>query len=91
MHRYERWILLRYLANALKASRFARPPRFGSDIVSWLETHGRSVGLPMPTCGSSPVRGNRFDLALALTEDWPEWRRKVIASAHERPPKPSPL
>jgi transitional endoplasmic reticulum ATPase len=26
-----------------------------------------------------------------LTEAWPEWRRKVIAAAHERPPKPSPL
>jgi hypothetical protein len=54
MHCYERWILLRYLANALKASRFAKPPRFGSDLVSWLETHGRSVGLPVPTSSRRP-------------------------------------
>ena len=66
MHRYERWIVRRYLANALRTSRFAKPPRPGSDIVAWLETHGRSVGLPVPT--SSPtVRGKRYD-ALALTE-----------------------
>ena len=91
MHPYERWIVRRYLANALEASRFAKPPRSGSDIVAWLETHGRSVGLPMPTSSPSAVRGKRYDVALALTEAWPEWRRKVIAARTERPPKPSPL
>jgi transitional endoplasmic reticulum ATPase len=89
MHRYERWIVRRYLANALKTSRFAKPPRPNSDIVAWLETHGRSVGLPVPT--SSPtLRGKRYD-ALALAETWPQWRRRLISAAAERPPKPSPL
>ena len=49
MHRYERWIVRRYLANALRASRFAKPPRSGSDIIAWLETHGRSIGSPIST------------------------------------------
>ena len=91
MHPYERWIVRRYLANALGPSCFAKPPRSGSDIVAWLETHGRSVGLPMPTSSPSAVRGKRYDVALALTQAWPEWRRKVIAARTERPPKPSPL
>ena len=46
MHPYERWILRRYLANALRASRFARPPRRDKDIATWIESHARLLGLP---------------------------------------------
>ena len=46
MHPYERWTLRRYLANALKSSRFARPPRADCDIVAWIESHSRLLGLP---------------------------------------------
>ena len=34
MHPYERWIIRRYLANALRSSRFARPPPADRNIVS---------------------------------------------------------
>jgi len=71
MHVYERWIVRRYLANALRTSRFAKPPRSGSDLVSWLETHGRSVGLPAPTSSPSAVRGKKYHVALALADAWP--------------------
>ena len=55
MHPYERWILRRYLANALRASRFARPPRRDKDIATWIESHARLLGLPdlAPGAGSS--------------------------------------
>ena len=91
MHRYERWIVRRYLANALRASRFAKLPRSGSDVVAWLDTHGRSVGLPAPTLGLPAGRRSKRDEAHALTEAWPQWRRSLIAAAREVPPKPSPL
>ena len=47
MHPYERWILRRYLANALRASRFVRPPRRDKDIATWIESHARLLGLPI--------------------------------------------
>jgi hypothetical protein len=75
MHRYENWIARRYLANALRANRFAKLPRSDSDVVAWLETHGRSVGLPQPPPGVCASRKSRRDGAYALTEAWPQWRR----------------
>ena len=51
MHAYERWILRRYLGNALNTSRLARPPRPSADIVAWVElTPARSE------CQASPAR-----------------------------------
>ena len=44
MHKYERWIVHRYLANALRSSRLAKAPRDGSDIVAWIEAHSRLLG-----------------------------------------------
>lgn len=46
MHAYERWITLRYLANVLRASRFARPPSREKDIATWIGSHARPLGLP---------------------------------------------
>jgi SpoVK/Ycf46/Vps4 family AAA+-type ATPase len=90
MHRYERWIVRRYLANALRASRFAKPPQSGSDVIAWLETHARSVDLPQPTPSLAAGKRSRREEASALSEGWSRWRRSLIAS-REAPPKPSPL
>ena len=84
MHCYERWIVRRYLAKALGTSRFAKPPPAGCDILVWLETHGRSVGLPIPTYSLGGKR--HFG-----TEAWPRWRRQLITARDDRPPKRSPL
>jgi AAA+ superfamily predicted ATPase len=91
MHRYEHWIIRRYLANALRASRFAKQPRSDSDVVAWLETHGRSVGLPQPPPGVCIGRKSRRDEAYALIAAWPRWRRALIAVGREAQPGPSPL
>jgi hypothetical protein len=91
MHRYEHWIVRRYLANALRASRFAKLPRSDPEMVAWLETHGRSVGLPQPPPGVSTGRKSKRDEGYALTEAWPQWRRTLIAVGREAPPGPSPL
>jgi transitional endoplasmic reticulum ATPase len=87
VHRYERWIVRRYLANALRASRFAKPPQSGSDVIAWLETHARSVDLSQPTPSLPAGKRSRRD---ALSEGWSRWRRSLIASC-EAPPNPSPL
>ena len=89
MHRYERWVIRRYLTSALRTSRFAKAPRLGSDVVAWLETHGRSVGLPLLTFVSSIGKRSRRDDDYPLTDGWPQWRRSLIAAGHEAPPKPS--
>src|ERR1700691_2036594 len=90
MHRYERWIVRRYLANALRASRFAKPAQSGSDVIAWLETHARSVDLPQPTPSLAAGKRSRREEASALREGWSRWRGALIAS-REAPPKPSPL
>jgi hypothetical protein len=46
MHPYERWIIRRYLANALRLSQFVRPPSADSEIFPWVDTHSRLLGLP---------------------------------------------
>jgi hypothetical protein len=46
MHAYGRWIIRRYLGNALKVNRFATPPRSDSDFIGWAEGHGRLLRLP---------------------------------------------
>ena len=46
MHPYERWIIRRYLANALRSSRFVRPPSADSEIFPWINSCSRLLGLP---------------------------------------------
>ena len=91
MHPYERWIIRRYLANALRASRFARPPRRDKDIATWIESHARLLGLPdlAPGAGSSR-RSRGFDGPID-SASWRAFRAATIVAAREPAPKPSPL
>jgi hypothetical protein len=56
MHPYERWIICRYLANALKSSRFIRPPSADTEIFSWIDGHSRFLGLPKLACRTPSSR-----------------------------------
>jgi transitional endoplasmic reticulum ATPase len=91
MHVYERWIVRRYLGNALKTNRFATPPRSDSDFVEWVEGHGRFLGLP--TLDLQFAKGKRtFDWAKAqLIQDWKAWRGQATAIAGAPAPGVSPL
>jgi len=92
MHPYERWTIRRYLVNALNTSRFARPPRPSADIVAWIETHARSIGIPSLSRPASGWRGERrLRETTNLRESWKAWRAKAIAAVRERAPRPSPL
>src|SRR5271167_192994 len=91
MHPYERWILRRYLANALRASRFARPPSRGKDIAAWIENHARLLGLPDLALGSGSSRRSRgLDGPIDLAS-WRAFRAATIVAAREPAPNPSPL
>ena len=91
MHPYERWILRRYLANALRASRFARPPRRDKDIAAWIEGHARPLGLPDLALGAGSSRRSRgFDGPID-SASWRAFRAATIVAAREPAPKPSPL
>ena len=92
MHAFERWILRRYLANALSMRRFAKPPRSSAEIVAWIETHARGIGLPRFPY-KSPVRQGRRrpDQLTEARRNWNAWRAQAIAAAGERAPRPSPL
>jgi hypothetical protein len=91
MHRYERWIIRRYLANALRSSRFVRPPSAGSEIFSWIDDHSRLLGLPKLACGTLSSRRRMVSESPMLAEHWKTWRDAAIDIAREPAPHPSPL
>ena len=91
MHPYERWILRRYLANALRASRFARPPRRDKDIATWIESHARLLGLPDLALGAGSSRRSRGLDGPIDSASWRAFRAATIVAAREPAPNPSPL
>ena len=91
MHPYERWILRRYLANALRASRFARPPRRDKDIASWIESHARLLGLPDLALGAGSSGRSRGLDGPIDSASWRAFRAAMIVATREPAPKPSPL
>ena len=91
MHPYEQWILRRYLARALRASRFARPPSRENDIVTWIERHARVLGLPNLAAGANSSRRTRGLDGTIDSASWRAFRAATVVAARESPPNPSPL
>jgi hypothetical protein len=91
MHAYERWILRRYLANALRSSHFAKPPRADGDIVAWIESHARLLGLPELAARAHSTRRRASVEAPMHLAGWKAWRAAVIGMARAPAPNPSPL
>src|ERR1700719_2591213 len=91
MHRYERWILRRYLANALRSSQFVRPPSADSEIFSWIDSHSRLLGLPKLACGTPSSRRRLAGESPMHSAHWKAWRDATIDMAREPTPHPSPL
>src|ERR1700691_5174754 len=86
MHRHDRGILRRYLANALRASRFARPPRRDKDIATWIESHARLLGLPDLAPGAGSSRRSRGLDGPIDSASWRAFRGATIVAAREAPP-----
>lgn len=94
VHPYERWIIRRYLANALKSKRRESEDRPSEHFHAWIGAHHRALGL-------SPLRGKReacldgyCDSAVAkfkLKAEWRKWRMAAIVSVGEPKPPISPL
>ncbi|THD47415.1 MAG: AAA family ATPase [Bradyrhizobium sp.] len=91
MHSYELWILRRYLANALRSSRLAKPPRADADFVTWIENHARLLALPDISASVHSTRRRASAEALMHTAHWKAWRAAVIGMARSPAPNPSPL
>ena len=89
MHAHEKWVIRRYLAQALDKPTFARPPFSDADILSWIERHHREVGLPALRAGL-PARVRREINGDALPRgSWAEWRSSVILLGGSTPPRAS--
>src|SRR5271165_1405574 len=91
MHPYERWTIRGYLANALKSSRFTRPPRADTDIVSWIDSHSQLLGLPELTPRARASSRWATTEAPMVATRWKAWRAAAIGMARESGPNPSPL
>jgi transitional endoplasmic reticulum ATPase len=91
MHPYERWTLRRYLANALKSSRFARPLRADCDVVAWIESQSRLLGLADLTPRAHASNRGATSEARIHPAHWKTWRVSAFRMAHEPAPKPSPF
>jgi transitional endoplasmic reticulum ATPase len=91
MHPYERWVIRRYLANALSSSRFVRPPSADSEIFPWVESGSRLLGLPGLACGTLSSRRRLAIEPPMCSARWVAWRAATIGIAREPAPNPSPL
>jgi hypothetical protein len=91
MHPYERWIIRRYLANALRLSQFVRPPSADSEIFPWVDTHSRLLGLPELAFGTLSSRRRLPSESPMHSAHWKAWRDAAIGIAREPTPHPSPL
>jgi transitional endoplasmic reticulum ATPase len=91
MHPYERWTLRCHLANALRSTRLARPPRADSDIVGWIESNSRPLGLAQLASTVVPS-GRRGTIAASIpSTTWRAWRADAIRTSREPAPQASPL
>jgi transitional endoplasmic reticulum ATPase len=91
MHSYERWIVQRYLANALKESRFNKEPSADRDIHEWLDRCGRPYKLPVFECQRDARRRRSASEEIPQRQSWKAWRAQVVALGHMPAPSPSPL
>jgi SpoVK/Ycf46/Vps4 family AAA+-type ATPase len=91
VHPYERWIVRRYLATALRSSRFARPPSDDRDMLTWIDSHWRLLGLPELASGILSSRRRMAIQAPMYSARWKAWRAAAIRMAREPAPNPSPL
>jgi transitional endoplasmic reticulum ATPase len=91
MHPYERWIIRRYLANALRSNRFVRPPSADSEIFSWINSCSRLLDLPELVSATRSLRRRLATEPPMLSARWKAWRAAVISIAREPEPHPSPL
>jgi hypothetical protein len=91
MHPYERWTIRRYLANALRSSRFVRPPSADREIFPWIDSYSRLLDLPELASGTLSSRRRLASEPPILSARWKAWRAAAISIAREPEPNPSPL
>ena len=91
MHPYERWIIRRYLANALRSSRFVRPPSADRDIFPWIDNCSRLLDLPELAARTLSSRRRVAIEPPMYSARWVAWRAATIGIAREPAPNPSPL
>jgi transitional endoplasmic reticulum ATPase len=91
MHPYERWVIRRYLANALRSNRFVRPPSADSEIFPWINSCSRVLDLPELASGTQSSRRRSASETPMLSARWKAWRAAAISIAREPEPNPSPL
>src|SRR3984957_5291484 len=91
MHPYERWVIRRYLANALRSSRFVRPPSAESEIFPWINSCARVLDLPELASGTQSSRRRFASETPIHSAHWKVWRDAAIGIAREPTPRRSPL
>ena len=92
MHAYERWVVLQYFCALLKLRPFEKAPRSNEDIIGWIKSHGRSLGLPPLSRVEESAKKGAADGNLRIrADDWREWRTAVFGRQHDRAPAPSRL
>jgi len=92
MHAYERWMLQRYLANALKTRRYRDMSNIRGDFIEWISDSSRYLELPalgFRWGADDPERLNRPKIDSKAC--WTQWRAAAIAKANIQQPQLSPL
>lgn len=92
MHAYERWQVVQYLCALLQTKAFNKRPGSGADILSWISSDGRLLGLPALDLGDDD--DDTLDVPLTKLRNnkkWRQWRAAVIAKGRAPAPGPSQL
>jgi transitional endoplasmic reticulum ATPase len=80
MHPYERWTIRRYLANALKSTRLARPPSADRELFPWIDRHSRfTIWITNDVDRLGPAIIRRMSLALRFPKPTLSVRKTMVA------------
>ncbi|MGO8739744.1 AAA family ATPase [Rhodoblastus sp.] len=92
MHAYERWQALQYFCALLQLKAFNKAPCSNSDILNWVEAHGRGLGLPALRLQDDDDDAADHQLKkLKRNAEWCRWRAAVIAKGRTPAPAASQL
>lgn len=92
MHSHERWTILQYFCALLNSKRFDVSPDDDADILNWIKSYGRRIGLPhLEERNDIDQFETRIEERRARRAEWRNWRAAVLVRAQEPKPKSSPL
>ena len=89
MHSHERWTILQYFCALLNSKRYDVSPDDDADILNWIKSYGRRIGLPhLEERDDIDQFETRIEERRARRAEWRNWRAAVLARGKSRSRNP---